>query len=122
MNIVGDLGVHNRDASPYHFLVREDKVEGKQTRYTPVMYDFGLVYFRDEYESEEEWMKAKCRQDEAGAVGVVMSSRLRKRGGNYQYQKAYKWGAYVGLEDEWRPPDGHFTWRKGLVWKDGGLI
>ena len=111
---VGALGVHNRDASVYHFLVRSVGEEANKT-YQPIMFDFGLSRLREDYDTEEEWMQAKCLQDEEGAIGMIMARRVKHAGGEYDFKKTWPYGAFEGLEGHWRPPRGTFEWRTPMM-------
>ncbi|KAK0254915.1 hypothetical protein LTR01_007865 [Friedmanniomyces endolithicus] len=56
-----------------------------------VMIDFGLCRFRDSDESDAEWRFEKWVQDEEGAIGVVMRSRLKGRGSEITYAPSRRW-------------------------------
>jgi hypothetical protein len=55
------------------------------------MIDFGGCFIRTT-ESDHEWREEEAYEDQEGAIGQVIETRLRKRrGGGYTYQKtAYK--------------------------------
>ena len=114
-NAAGDLGVINRDLSVYHFIVRSFKT-GDNLRYQPVMFDFGHTGHREDYDTLEEWMAAKCTRDEEGAIGVIMARRVARAGGLYEYKRSNRYGVFKmdepGLRDRvWHPPPGCFEWR-----------
>jgi len=63
-----------------------------------VMIDFGLCQFRNPDESDAEWGFAKWFQDEEGAIGVVMRSRLKGRGPEITYTPSRRWHEYSDNE------------------------
>ena len=56
-----------------------------------VIIDFGLCSFRTEYESEAAWRRAKCQQNEAGAIGIVMDKAVLKSDA-YKYKSSQRYG------------------------------
>ena len=72
VNLLGDRGILNEDVKPRNFIVRKESADN----FKVFMIDFALCNFREEYQDEEDWWRSKAIQDEEGAVGRVMESRL----------------------------------------------
>ena len=101
VNIVRDyslLGILNKDVRCSNFIVNEAVPDDDQHRV--VMLDFALSNFRESEQSEAEWGAAKWSQDEEGAVGAVMRTRLAKVGFDLKYVPSNQWFEYAPGEDE----------------------
>ena len=101
VNIVRDysrLGILNKDVRCSNFIINEAVSDDDQHRV--VMLDFALCNFREPEQSEAEWGAAKWSQDEEGAVGAVMRTRLEKVGFDLKYVPSYQWLRYAPGEDE----------------------
>lgn len=85
VHILSDSGILNQDVRTSNVLVTRGANE-----YRVVMIDFALCRFRDEYGSEDEWGRAKWSQDEEGAIGMVVQSRMAKLGHRLEYQRSMK--------------------------------
>ena len=85
INLIGDHGVLNEDVRPDKIILRK-----RATSPAPEVFviDFGQCRFREDYESDAEWMHEKSVQDEEGAVGWVMARRL---GGMFEYKPSYRY-------------------------------
>lgn len=97
VHVLSDNDILNADVRPDNFMVvpKEDTEGGYQV----FMIDFGQCRFRKD-ETDSEWGRMKWTQDEEGAVGVVMKSRLRKEAGfQIQCQPSER---YL----EWAPGEG----------------
>ncbi|KAF5695720.1 hypothetical protein FMUND_15829 [Fusarium mundagurra] len=85
VHVLGDHGILNADVRPDNFIVVP-----KDDTYQVFMIDFGQCRFRRENESDAEWGRAKWRQDEEGAVGHVMKSRLKKVGFELNFEPTWR--------------------------------
>jgi serine/threonine protein kinase len=74
-HIFSDHNILNEDVRPANILATPDST--KAYGYRAVMIDFGYSKFREEYESDLAWGRAKHTEDEEGAVGSVMATRLK---------------------------------------------
>lgn len=81
VNLLGDRGILNEDVKPWNFIVRKES----DINFKVFMIDFALCNFREEYEDEEDWLESKAMEDEEGAVGCVMESRLE---GGFVYHRS----------------------------------
>jgi serine/threonine protein kinase len=73
VHLINERGVCNKDIKTLSFIVRDDHDVGKLRVY---MIDFGLCAFRSEAEDEIELRGLQADEDQEGAVGRVMESRL----------------------------------------------
>ncbi|KAL4722201.1 hypothetical protein ACLX1H_010978 [Fusarium chlamydosporum] len=73
VHILGDKDILNTNVRPDNFIIvpKTDMCE-------VFMIDFGQCRVRRGDETDEEWGRAKWIQDEEGAVGFVMKSKLKK--------------------------------------------
>ena len=79
--------VLNQDVRPENMMVCRDP--SYERGYRLVMVDFGICEFRADYDSLEEWGRAKAKQDEGGALGMIMKAKLQKQAGfvaEYKHQ------------------------------------
>ncbi|KAG9494727.1 hypothetical protein J7337_013866 [Fusarium musae] len=95
VHVLGDHGILNADVRPDNFIVVP-----KDDTYQVFMIDFGQCRFRREDESDAEWGRAKWRQDEEGAVGYVMKSRLKKVGFELNFEPSWRYLAWAPGEDD----------------------
>ena len=70
INLIGDHGVLNEDVRPHNIILRK-----QATSPAPEIFviDFGQCRFREDYESDADWVHEKSVQDEEGAIGYVMA-------------------------------------------------
>ncbi|KAF5634184.1 hypothetical protein F52700_5904 [Fusarium sp. NRRL 52700] len=95
VHVLGDHGILNADVRPDNFMVVP-----KDDTYQVFMIDFGQCRFRRENESDSEWGRAKWRQDEEGAVGYVMKSRLKKVEFELNFEPSWRYLAWAPGEDD----------------------
>lgn len=95
VHVLGDHDILNTDVRPDNFIVVP-----KDDTYQVFMIDFGQCRFRREDESDAEWGRAKWRQDEEGAVGYVMKSRLKKLGFELKFEPSWRYLAWAPGEDD----------------------
>ncbi|KAF5611152.1 uncharacterized protein FTJAE_14225 [Fusarium tjaetaba] len=95
VHVLGDHDILNADVRPDNFIVVP-----KDDTYQVFMIDFGQCRFRREDESDAEWGRAKWRQDEEGAVGYVMKSRLKKVGFELKFEPSWRYLAWAPGEDD----------------------
>lgn len=93
VHIFSDHNILNEDIRASNILVSP---ESNQGGYRVTSIDFAQCRFREEDESDLEWGRAKWSQDEEGAVGMVMRSRLQKVGFDLEYQNS---GRYLEWAD-----------------------
>ncbi|KAJ5296096.1 hypothetical protein PENANT_c021G08032 [Penicillium antarcticum] len=92
VNICTDRGILNLDVRTRSFIIeriREDK-------FKPVMIDFALCRFREDFDSEEDWRLRKSGADEEGAIGRYMQTILQ--GGFDYHHDAYN----LKLDEEFK--------------------
>ncbi|KAH0360411.1 hypothetical protein KCU65_g9408, partial [Aureobasidium melanogenum] len=95
---IQECGVLNRDVNTRSFMV--DPLTHKV-----MMIDFGIVLFREDAEDDREWERLQAEEDEEGAVGLLMQTYLKERGGGsitYKPSEQY-WRLkyrYRGMEGE----------------------
>ncbi|KAI1787464.1 hypothetical protein LXA43DRAFT_1184491 [Ganoderma leucocontextum] len=92
---ISDFDVLNEDVRMDNFLIREPFVSSSSHGEDPavgkvVLIDLGHCRLRREDESEDEWVEAKCSQDEEGAAGVVLLRLVRVSVGENVW--THKWG------------------------------
>ncbi|KAF2771426.1 hypothetical protein EJ03DRAFT_372779 [Teratosphaeria nubilosa] len=92
------LGIRNKDVRCSNFIINESVPDDDEHRV--VMLDFALCTFRDTGQTEAEWGRAKWSQDEEGAVGAVMKTRLAKVGFELEYVPSNQWIEYAPGEDD----------------------
>ncbi|KAL2172768.1 hypothetical protein VTG60DRAFT_2587 [Thermothelomyces hinnuleus] len=104
---LGDYGVLNRDVRPNNFMVRPrreshggDADGGPSGEYRVFMIDFGQSRLRRDDESDLDWGRAKWRQDEEGAVGLVMQNRLRMLGKEIMYTPSQRYREFANREND----------------------
>lgn len=78
-----NLGIMNKDVQCSNFVINGAVPDGDEHRV--VVLDFELCELRGDEQFEEEWGRAKWSQDEEGAVGAVMKTRLAKLGFELEY-------------------------------------
>ncbi|CAD0099715.1 unnamed protein product [Aureobasidium mustum] len=71
---IQECGILNRDVNTRSFMV--DPLTHKV-----MMIDFGIVLFREDFEDDREWEMLQAEEDEEGAVGLLMQTCLKERGG-----------------------------------------
>lgn len=84
VNLIGDLGILNKDIQTRNILVRENKKGEAPSSYEVIFIDFGNCRFRGPDQSEEDWRHEKSEMDEEGAIGCVMEHKLK---GGFKYQR-----------------------------------
>jgi serine/threonine protein kinase len=94
VQILGDHNILNKDVRPDNFMVVP-----KNDTYQIFMIDFGQCRFRDANESDDEWGRAKWREDEEGAVARVMQQNLRLLGFELEYEPSRRYSAWAAGED-----------------------
>ncbi|KAK7413653.1 hypothetical protein QQX98_007435 [Neonectria punicea] len=95
VHVLGDNNILNADVRPDSFVVvPEDQA------YRVFMIDFGQCRLRRDDESDAEWGRAKWIQDEEGAVGAVMRSRLKKVGFELRFEPSWRYLAWAPGEDD----------------------
>lgn len=95
VNIISDHGVLNEDVRPDNFIIVP-----KDGTYQVFMIDFGMCKLRRDDESDAEWGRKKWDEDEAGAVGVIMQTRLKKVGFDLQFDYSPKYLEWAPGEDD----------------------
>ncbi|KAH6867726.1 hypothetical protein B0T10DRAFT_502161 [Thelonectria olida] len=95
VHVLGDNNILNADVRPDNFVVVP-----KDQAYRVFMIDFGQCRLRRKDESDAEWGRAKWTQDEEGAVGAVMRSRMRKVGFELQFEPSWRYLAWAPGEDD----------------------
>ena len=110
---VSDFDVLNEDVHMDNFLIREPFItlpsahrDGEDLYHSTVedavvLIDLGHCRVRREDESEEEWIRAKWHQDEAGAAGFVALGLVRKFVGHdvWAYERSLRYYR-LGLTSE----------------------
>lgn len=86
INLIGDRGILNEDVQTRSFIVKLDST--CDTGYKISMIDFGFCAFRDEYDDERTWTKAKCMQREEEVIGRQMEQKLE---GGFVYNESGRW-------------------------------
>ncbi|KAF6809074.1 hypothetical protein CSOJ01_07143 [Colletotrichum sojae] len=99
VRVLGDNGILNADVRPENFIVSLRSDDEKEY-YQVLMIDFGQSRVRGEHEPLSECGRAKWRQDEEGAVGLVMQHRLRKLGVEICYKPSLRYLEFAEREDE----------------------
>jgi hypothetical protein len=106
MGVLGDNDILNTDVRPNNFIVssRRDGMEpegvGEGGGYQVFMLDFGQSRVRREDQSDFDWGRAKWRQDEEGAAGLVMQHRLRKLGAAINYEPSLRYVEFAECEED----------------------
>ncbi|KXX73193.1 Casein kinase I RAG8 [Madurella mycetomatis] len=97
---LGDHDVLNKDVRPDNFIVSHRASNGNSPEgFKVFMIDFGQSRVRRDDESDFDWGRAKWRQDEEGAVGLVMQHRLRNLGA-ISYTPSARYLEFAEGEDE----------------------
>ena len=105
VHVLGDNDILNTDVRPDNFIVssRRDGMEpegvGERGGYQVFMLDFGQSRVRRENQSDFDWGRAKWRQDEEGAAGLVMQHRLRKLGTAIIYEPSLRYVEFAECEE-----------------------
>jgi len=68
---IQNCGIFNRDVNTRSFIVNRQTREVK-------MIDFGMVRFREDFQSDRDWEELQANHDEEGAVGMVMPRYLKR--------------------------------------------
>ncbi|AEO57530.1 hypothetical protein MYCTH_2109943 [Thermothelomyces thermophilus ATCC 42464] len=104
---LGDYGVLNKDVRPNNFMVRPrrgshggDADGGPSGEYRVFVIDFGQSRLHRDDESDLDWGRAKWRQDEEGAVGLVMQNRLRMLGKEIMYTPSQRYRVFAEREND----------------------
>ncbi|CAO2649274.1 Nn.00g066590.m01.CDS01 [Neocucurbitaria sp. VM-36] len=95
VNLLSDHDILNEDVRASNILV-SPRSNGL---YRVCMIDFAQCRLRERDESDLDWGRAKWRQDEEGAVGLVMKTRLAKKGFKLDYTPSMRyldWAAREG--------------------------
>ncbi|KAF6826914.1 hypothetical protein CPLU01_09394 [Colletotrichum plurivorum] len=79
VRVLGDNDILNADVRPENFIVSL-RSDNEKEYYQVFMIDFGQSRVRGEHEPLSEWGRAKWRQDDEGAVGLVMQHRYGSSG------------------------------------------
>jgi hypothetical protein len=95
VNIFTERGILNLDVRTRSFIVRFNK----ENEFKPVMIDFAMCKFREEFDSEEDWRLWKSGADEEGAIGRYMQRILQ--GGFKYHRDAYN----LKLDEEFKRED-----------------
>jgi hypothetical protein len=95
-HIFSDSNILNEDVRPANIIATPDST--KECGHRAVMIDFGLCRFREEGEPESDWGRAKHTQDEEGAVGMVMATRLRSYGFELEFKPSRRYMQYAEPE------------------------
>jgi serine/threonine protein kinase len=101
VDILSDQNILNKDVRSSNILAMKDK--NYESGYRVVMIDFAQCIFRREDESDLEWGRAKWSQDEEGAIGMVMQSRLKKIGFDLKYTRSLRYLEWAEKDepDDW---------------------
>ncbi|KAK0946344.1 hypothetical protein LTR29_002106 [Friedmanniomyces endolithicus] len=91
-----DLPVMNEDVQTRNFIASPGETGWDSARV--IMIDFGLCEFRKPDQSDADWGFAKWVEDEEGAIGVVMRSKLKGRGPEITYTPSRRWHEYSDNE------------------------
>ncbi|CAH0057898.1 unnamed protein product [Clonostachys solani] len=91
VHVLGDNDILNTDVRPDNFVVVP-----KDQAYRVFMIDFGQCRLRRKDESDAEWGRAKWTQDEEGAVGAVMRTRLSQ----LQYEPSWRYLPWAPGEND----------------------
>jgi len=81
VNRIGDRDIRNEDIKTRSFIVRKDP---NTEQFKVFMIDFGACVLRRPDEDDDEWREWKAMQDEEGAIGIVMQSKLD---GGFKYTR-----------------------------------
>lgn len=104
VNTIGDHGILNEDVRPENCIVTKITQDSK-TKYKLFLIDLAMSRVRGDDESDSDWYKAKCKQDEEGALGSIIDLQLRNNaGGAYNYTASDRWG-FIGLDNMRRPKE-----------------
>lgn len=95
--VLADKEVLNADVRPENFIV--ERTHEGSCPYRVFMIDFGESRLRRKGESDFSWGRAKWRQDEEGAVGLVMRCRLR-RWADISFCPSLRYLEFAEREDE----------------------
>lgn len=95
---IDEYPIRNEIVGPSNFRVTR---LASTREYRVVMLDFELCEFREEDESDEEWGRAKWRQDEEGALGRAMQERLKERyDHHWQFRHSSRFAQWAVKDDE----------------------
>jgi hypothetical protein len=94
VDILGDHDIVNKDVRLDNFII----VPRIHT-YQVFMIDFGLCRFRRPDESDAEWGRVKCNEDEEGFVGLMMKMFTKKVGFELRYKHSRRWHEWAERED-----------------------
>jgi serine/threonine protein kinase len=94
VNVLGDQNILNKDVRPENFMV---STKGDD-KYQVYMIDFGQSRLRGKDETESEWGRDKCSQDEEGAVGFVMKKKLKSHGFELHYEPCTRYAEWAERE------------------------
>jgi hypothetical protein len=95
VNLLTERGILNLDVRTRSFIVRRDM----ENEFKPVMIDFALCKFREEFDDDEDWRLWKSGADEEGAIGRYMQRILQ--GGFVYHRNAYN----QKLDEEFKMED-----------------
>lgn len=95
--VLADKEILNADVRPENFIV--EPIHEGSCPYRVFMIDFGESRLRRKGESDFSWGRAKWRQDEEGAVGLVMRCRLR-RWADISFYPSLRYLEFAEREDE----------------------
>ena len=104
VHALSDRDVLNKDVRPTNFIASGwsgDDGDNDQAieEFRIFMIDFGQSRLRREDEADPEWGRAKWRQDEEGAVGLVMQRRLKKVGIGISYVPSHRYLEFAEGEE-----------------------
>ncbi|KAF2432674.1 hypothetical protein EJ08DRAFT_677542 [Tothia fuscella] len=74
INGICDHYIRNKDVNTRSFIIRGNP---SATEFSVRMIDFGHCVLKGADEGEQDWRKRKAREDEEGAIGVVMQRKLK---------------------------------------------
>jgi hypothetical protein len=95
INLLSDNDILNEDVRGSNILV--SPISNGVYRVCAI--DFAECRFRDKSESDLEWGRAKWTQDEEGAVGLVMKSKLAKQGFKLNYEPSMRYLEWAKREE-----------------------
>ncbi|KAL9107117.1 MAG: hypothetical protein Q9187_008471 [Circinaria calcarea] len=95
-----DRKILNEDVQPSNVMVTTQSQSQAEKAYRVVILDFAQCRIREPEESDEEWGRAKWVQDEEGAIGQVMKSRLKKVGFDLVYNPSLRYLEWASGEDD----------------------
>lgn len=98
--LAGDYNVLNQDVRVDNYMV-SPLPDGREGRpYHVFMIDLALSRVREKDETDPEWERAKCTQDEEGAVGMIMQMILKRdHGFELHYERSGRYDEWADTEE-----------------------